>query len=214
MTKISNQADIFYVSYPVKSHFFHARNREVKDRLLFIAADITPRKNPLLILKTVATLKRDFPQVSLHIAGYFSSEEFHNSLKQFIRENQIEQNVWFMGRLTVDGLVKAFEECSIFVLPSEWENLPAVVAQAMASGKPVIATRVGGVSEMIQDGITGLLVNPGDGDALTRGIEKLLRDGELRSTMGRTAREETFKRFSEEVVARKTLEVYRTVLNQ
>jgi mannosyltransferase len=67
---------------------------------------------------------------------------------------------------------------------------------------------------MIQDGVTGLLVTPGDGDALTRGIEKLLRDGELRNTMGRTAREEAFKRFSAEAVARKTLEVYQIVLNQ
>jgi len=214
MTKISKQANVFYVAYPVKSHFFHARNREIKDRLLFVAADITPRKNPLLILKTVAALKRNFPQISLHIAGYFSNAEFHNALKQFIRENQIEENIRFMGRLTVDGLVKAFEECSVFVLTSEWENLPAVVAQAMASGKPVIATRLGGVPEMMQDGITGLLITPGDGDALTRGIEKLLRDGELRSTMGRTAREETFKKFSEEAVARKTLEAYQTVLNQ
>lgn len=214
ITKISNQVNIFYVAYPVASHFFHARNREVKDRLLFAAADITPRKNPLLALETVASLKRDFPQISLHIAGYFSNETFHDSLKEFISQNQIEQNVQFIGRLAADGLLKAFEESSVFVLTSEWENLPAVVAQAMASGKPVIATRVGGVPEMIKDGISGLLINPGDGEALKSGIEILLRDSELRNRIGRTAREEVFKSFSEEAVARKTLEAYQTVLNQ
>jgi len=214
MAKISNQARCFFVPYPIKSDFFHPRERAVEGRLLFVAGDITPRKNPLLILRSVAALKKDFPQISLHLVGYFSDEGFFNSLKEFIRQNQIEQNVQFMGHLTVDKLVKAFGECSVFILTSEWENLPAVVAQAMAAGRPVIATRIGGVSEMIQDGVTGFLISPGDVDALTKGLTILLRNSELRSKMGRAAREEALKRFSGEVVARKTLEAYRTILNQ
>jgi glycosyltransferase involved in cell wall biosynthesis len=214
MVKISPQTKLFFIPVPIKSDFFHLKNRELRDRLLFVAADITPRKNPMLLLKALAALRRDFPSISVHLVGYFSNNDFFNSLQRFIRENGIEKNVQFMGPLPVKRVVEEYEECSVYVLTSEWENLPAVVGQAMAPGKAIIATRVGGVEEMIQDGTTGLSIAPGDLNALIHGIEILLKDDALRQRMGKAAREEALKKFSGEVVARKTLEAYRTILNQ
>lgn len=212
MVKISPQTNLFFIPVPIKSDFFHLKDREVRGRLLFVAADITPRKNPMLLLKALAALRRDFPDISVHLVGYFSNNEFFHSLQRFIRENGIEKNVQFMGPLPVKRVVEEYEECSVYVLTSEWENLPAVVGQAMAAGKAITATRVGGVPEMIQDGVSGLLVAPEDADALTRGLEILLRDGKLRYKMGKTAREDALRRFKGEVVARNTYEVYQTVL--
>jgi len=210
--KIPGKARVFIIPNAVRSDFFMLQNREVKGRLLFVAADVTPRKNPLLLLKAIAVLKGHFPHISLHLVGYFSNNAFHNSIKEFIRQNQMEQHVHFTGPLNDDQLMKEYEECSILALTSEWENLPVVIKQAMASGKVVIATSVGGVQEMIQDGTTGISIAPGDLDALINGLELLLRNDELRGKMGIAAKEEASKRFSEETVARKTLEAYQTVL--
>ena len=212
--KIPVKARVFIVPNSVRSDFFMLENRAVNGRLLFVAADVTPRKNPLLLLKAIADLKESLPHISLRLVGYFSNDAFHNSIKEFIRQNQMEQHIHFTGPLNDDQLMKEYEECSVLVLTSEWENLPVVIKQAMAAGKPVIATRTGGVQEMIQDGTTGLSIPPGDLNALIRGIEILLKDDESRQRMGRAAREEALKKFSGEVVARKTLEAYRTILNQ
>ena len=110
--------------------------------------------------------------------------------------------------------MEEYEECSVFVLTSEWENLPSVIGQAMAAGKATIATRVGGVSEMVQDGITGFVVQPGDLDALTKRIKMLLLDEKLRDRLGKVAKEEALKKYRGDVVARRTYEVYQTVLRE
>jgi glycosyltransferase involved in cell wall biosynthesis len=210
--KLSPQARYFFIPNPVRSNFFALKNREVKDRLLFVAADISPLKNPLLLLKALPALRKRFHEISLHMVGDFNNSDFFDLLKEFISQNQIEQNVRFTGLLTEDEVVREYEECSVFVLTSDQENLPMVVQQAMAAGKPVIATRVGGVAELIRDGATGLLVEPGDLEAVTKGIAMLLCDESYRDRLGRAAKEEALRKFTGEVVARSTYEVYRSVL--
>jgi len=212
--KIPAKVRSFIIPNAVRSEFFRLENREVKGRLLFVAADITPRKNPLLLLKALAALKENLPYLTLHLVGYFSNEAFRHSTKEFIRQNQMEGQIRFTGPLNDEQLMKEYEECSLLILTSEWENLPVVIKQAMAAGKVVLATRVGGVEEMIQDGTTGILIAPGDLDALIKGIRILSEDDTLRQKMGRAAQEEAFKKFSGEVVARKTCEAYHTILNQ
>lgn len=210
--KLSPQARYFFIPNPVRSNFFALKNREVKDRLLFVAADISPLKNPLLLLKALPALRKRFHEISLHMVGDFNNSDFFDLLKEFISQNQIEQNVRFTGLLTEDEVVREYEECSVFVLTSDQENLPMVVQQAMAAGKAVIATRVGGVPELIRDGATGLLVEPGDLEAVTKGIALLLRDDRIREGVGRAAKEEALRRFTGEAVAKSTYEAYQEVL--
>jgi glycogen synthase len=81
------------------------------------------------------------------------------------------------------------------------------VLEAMAHGRPVVATRVGGIPDLVEDGVTGLLVEPGDRDALRAALERLLADPELRRRMGREARRRV-RRCSWDAVAARTLEAY------
>jgi len=212
--KVSPKAKTFIIPNAVRSDFFNLRNREVRGQLLFVAANITPIKNPLFLLKAIAALKESFPYMCLRVVGYCSNHMFTNTIKEFIQKNQIENYIQFTGPLNDNQLMEEYEECCFLVLTSERENLPVVIQQAMAAGKPVIATRVGSIQEMILDGITGITITPGDLDTLVKGIGILLKDDTLRQRMGRAAREEALKKFSGEVVARKTLEVYHTILNQ
>ena len=188
------------------------KDREVKDRLLFVAGDISPLKNPLLLLKAVAALRKNHPEISLHMVGDIKDGGFFTALQEFICQNQMEDHVQFVGPLEEDEVVREYEECSLFVLTSDQENLPMVIQQAMAGGKAVVATRVGGIPELIRDGVTGLLLEPGDLEGITRGIEMLISNEELRGRLSRAGKEEALRRFIGEVVARNTYEVYRSVL--
>ncbi|MGC9398865.1 MAG: glycosyltransferase [Anaerolineae bacterium] len=102
----------------------------------------------------------------------------------------------------------------VFVLPSLWEGLPLALLEAMAAGLPVVATRVGGVPEVVVDGVTGLLVPPRDPHALADAILRLLRDPALRRRMGEAGRARVAAHFSVEQMVRKIEALYEQLLAQ
>jgi glycosyltransferase involved in cell wall biosynthesis len=93
-------------------------------------------------------------------------------------------DISLIGYQSQDAVAKAFADADALVLPSFAEGVPVVLMEAMAAGLPVIATRVGGVGELVQDGVSGLLVAPGDVDALHDAIMALARDSTRRKAMG------------------------------
>lgn len=97
----------------------------------------------------------------------------------------------------VPDAVPHLRDAQLFVIPSIWQDaLPLSVLEPMSLGKPVVATRVGGIPEMVADGTTGLLVEPGDEIELARAIRRLLRNPDLARRFGRAARERVASKFS------------------
>lgn len=111
-----------------------------------------------------------------------------------------------------EDIPAVFKAMDVFVLPSLTEGLPYVILEAMASGLPVVATRVGGISEVISDGKTGVLVSPGSEEALVEGLIRLLEDENLRRNLGEAAREHVKHNFREEIMIREVLNVYDKLL--
>jgi glycosyltransferase involved in cell wall biosynthesis len=109
-------------------------------------------------------------------------------------------------------LAEALAAIDVFVLPSLMEGHPLAVLEAMAAAKPIVATAVGGLAEAIDDGRSGLLVPPGDADALAEAVVSLLRDPEKAARLGREARRSLEDRFSLEKSVRANEEVYRSAL--
>jgi 2-deoxystreptamine N-acetyl-D-glucosaminyltransferase/2-deoxystreptamine glucosyltransferase len=95
--------------------------------------------------------------------------------------------VRFLGAGTREDVVRLFRAVDAALLTSAWENLPHTVLEALAVGTPVIATAVGGVPEVVRDGENGLLVAPGDVEALAAAIERLLGDDSLRAALAAAA---------------------------
>ncbi len=104
--------------------------------------------------------------------------------------------------------------CDAFVLPSLYEGLPVSVLEAMAAGRPVIATRIGGTDEAVKDGVTGLLVPPADPAALAQAIHRLLTDLGLARRLGAAARAWVRRQFSDDVMAAGVEQVYREALGE
>lgn len=126
----------------------------------------------------------------------------------------VEAQAARLGRVTCLGfrsqseVAAALAEHDAFVLPSFAEGVPVVLMEAMASSRPVIATRVGGVAELVQDGQSGLLVAPGDADGLAQAIMRLADDPALRADMGTAGRARVAAEFNVQTEARRILALF------
>ena len=123
----------------------------------------------------------------------------------------IGRNVRFLEQVTDEQLPSLYALCDIFVLPSRMEGWGLAIMEAMAMMKPVVATRVGGIPELVQHGRTGYLVDAGDVLGLSEAIAGLVEDPSLREKMGREGRE-SVNEYTWERAARKTLELYEKAL--
>jgi len=146
---------------------------------------LEPQKNPLGLIEAFARV----PVGRLVMAGEGSLAE---AARRRAERLGVAGRVRFLGvRADVAELLSA---CDIFALASDWEGSPLAVMEAMAAGLPVVATAVGGVPELVEDGVTGILAPRGDLQALGSALETLAGNPRLRREMGDAARERA-KRF-------------------
>lgn len=111
------------------------------------------------------------------------------ALRQRARDRGVADRVHFLGKVDRPQAVALFKGCSFFVLPSRMEPFGIVNLEAMAAGKAVVASRVGGVPEVVIDGETGVLVPPGNVGALAAGLRRMAADGPLRERLGSAGRQ-------------------------
>ena len=131
---------------------------------------------------------------------------YRELLEREARKLGVDDRVTFTGhRSDARALLAGLD---VFVLPSRIEGMPIVVLEAMAAGKPVVATAVGGTPELVVDGETGILVPPRDPEALAEALGALLDDPERSRRLGEAGRARVLERFSEEAMTRRILEVY------
>lgn len=124
----------------------------------------------------------------------------------------LQRFVEYIPRLTTDELVSLYNSTQIVVSPSLYEGFGLPAAEAMACGAAVIATTAGAFPEFIEDGRTGILVRPGDADALAGAIKSLLNDPERCARMGAAASEHIRANFTWQRTARMTVELYEEVI--
>lgn len=118
----------------------------------------------------------------------------------------------FLGHVTGEPLRKVLQEAAVVVVPSEWyENCPMTVLEAMAYGKPVIASRIGGIPELVVNGETGLLFEPGDTNMLRDHMVLLMENESMRQELGMAGRRRVERRFSLDKHNRDLMAIYNTL---
>jgi glycosyltransferase involved in cell wall biosynthesis len=128
---------------------------------------------------------------------------------------QIPDNVRILDRWPHDALLEAWRRCSVGVLPSIGpETFGIVLLEAMAYGRPVVASRIGGMTDVVADGETGFLVTPGDADGLRQAIQRLIDEPGLKQRMGNAARLRLANLFSASSVVPRFEAMYRQVLGE
>ncbi len=161
------------------------------DRVIGVVGRLHPQKGHIYLIRAAEKIVANFPDVKFVFAG---DGDLRAELEKLVLTKNLGGNFLFLGyRSDIPDVIKAFD---IFALPSLYEGLPNVVLEAMASGKPVVATAVDGTVEAVVDGVTGYLVPVKDTEALSKAIIKLLEDRKLMEQMGKRARERVEKNFS------------------
>jgi len=118
-----------------------------------------------------------------------------------------------LGSLTDDRMIAAvYSMADVFVIPSLQDNLPNAVLEAMACGCAVVGFRIGGIPDMVRDGVNGLLVPPGDVSTLASAIQSLLADDGRRAAMGRAGREIAEREYSRRLQGERYIELYRSLI--
>lgn len=130
-------------------------------------------------------------------------------LERRTRELGIESSVVFAGYRNQDEVQQHLADCDVFVLPSFAEGVPVSLMEAMAVGRPVVATNVGGVTELVRDGDNGVVVAPGDADVLRAALGSLAADPVLRERLGAAGRETVRADFDSETEARRLVTLFR-----
>lgn len=167
--------------------------------LVGMVARLAPEKAPADFLEVAKAVG---PTATFVLVG-------DGPLREELQE-QAGSNVVFAGFR--DDMPAVYASLDILVQPSYREGMPMTILEAMASGVPVVATRVGAAADVIEDGHTGVLVDAGDVEAMTRAVTDLLADGPGRAAMGSAARQAVDEQFTVEVMAGRYAEQYRRVL--
>jgi glycosyltransferase involved in cell wall biosynthesis len=182
-----------------------------KSALIAHVGNIRPGKGHDNLIEAVADLasrRSDFLVVSIGVEKHDGDLD---RVRTKAEQANLTDRIRFLGRRQ-DAL--SFVAASdVFVNPSEVEGLPVAVLEAMALGRPVVATAAGGVPTIVRDGETGLLVETSDPLALAKGIERLLDDRPLAARLGEAARDLVDSEYSLQPMIRATEDVYRRVLD-
>lgn len=151
-----------------------------------------------VLLDALSHLVEDFPGLRVTLIGDGPERA---DLETRAQEMGLGKMVTFAGYMSQDAVAEALAGADALVLPSFAEGVPVTLMEAMASGLPVLATRVGGISELVEDGVSGYLVPPGNVEALTRRMRDLLDDVSLREQLGIAGRAKVATEFNQQTEA-------------
>ncbi|KPL24332.1 MAG: hypothetical protein AMJ75_03920 [Phycisphaerae bacterium SM1_79] len=180
---------------------------------IFCCSRITPLKNILGMIRAFALIVEQLPHSHLRIAGT-PDAAYLKACEQQAASGNIRDKVHFLGSISINDVQAELSKANCLAIPSFQENAPLTIGEAMAIGVPVVGANVGGIPGMVEDGKTGLLVDPYDTRSIYEGVSKILSDEVLARSMGRYAKEIAKKRFAASVICEKTLQAYRDVLKE
>lgn len=181
--------------------------QKCRDRDILFLGRVNKKKGIDDLLVAIKSVSNLIPDITATIAG-------DGDIKSYLEMaslNGIENRVIFLGwvdRKACDNLLLTHK---VFVLPSYYEGMPMSILEAMSAGIPVISTNVGGVPEVIDSGVSGILINPGDVNALSEAILLLMKNKLLWDSVAINARSDYDELLSEDIMVRRFISLYRSI---
>lgn len=159
------------------------------------------------MIQAVALVRQRLPDVRLDIAGRLPAGPYGEKVRQTIADLDMSGCVTFVGLVNQPELAELYASHAMLALSSRQETSPCVIAEAMAARRPVVATDVGGVREMIEEGETGFVVPAGDARALADRIASVLADPQQASSLGERGRALAEVSYRRNVIGRQYVEL-------
>jgi len=201
------------VANPVSRRCFDLSSHDDGYTILTVAT-MQQRKGQLHLVEALARVRRDVPGARLVCLGKVLEPDYDAAVRRRIAELGLRDAVDLVGFVSDRELDQALRTCAVFTLASLEESSPVSIAEAMTLGKPVVATRVGGVPDLVTEGETGYLVDHGDVARTAEALVQLLTDPDLRGRLGARAAARARLDFHPEAVARRTLAVYQQIVEE
>ena len=177
--------------------------------VLCVVGRLSKEKGHEVLLRALPSVLRQVPFARLQVCGEGPKKE---ALQRQAEALGISEQVALLG--FVEDVRPVLAAAEVFAMPSLSEGLGVAVLEAMAMGKPVVATDAGGLPEAVVDGETGLIVPPGDAGALTEAILSLLQNPDKARHMGAAGRERALRQFDRSVIVERMLALYNEVLSE
>lgn len=179
LSEITNPARLRVVNNPIDcnvlSHCNVNKGYNPEHKILLLGR-LGRHKGHYDVLKALPIVLKNHPDVFVLFAGTDDEFGVTNDLRHLAKENNIDKNIRFLGPVTGNAKIKLLHSCSIMILPSYGENMPLSVMEGMAAKLPIIATSVGALPELLEDGKLGILIDVGDYEALADGIIQLITE--------------------------------------
>jgi glycosyltransferase involved in cell wall biosynthesis len=184
-----------------------SRLRRLQTRAPAILAlgDLRQRKGTYDLVRAFARIAASYPRLELVCAGNGETQAVRDLAEQL----DVGARVSCPGYLRGEQKAAELAGATIFVLPSYAEGMPMALLEAMSWGLPVIASRVGGIPQLVEHEVTGLLIEPGDIDGLAAACQRLLDSPALQERLGRAARARVEERFSVDAALEQLSRIYR-----
>jgi len=178
-------------------------------RIIIIVASLFAHKGHKFLLSAISTLVGQYPDLQLWIVGQGPLE---NDLKEQTQALKIGDHITFWGERT--DVFDLLKQSQIFILPSLREGMPISLLEAMSMGKAIVASDVGGVSELIEDGVSGFLIPAKNSDAMAEKISLLLGSEKIQKEMGQEARRRFEEKFTSKRMVDKFENLYRKLFKE
>lgn len=197
---------------------------------IFLSQGDYPLKGFHYMLEAMPLILEKFPETHLYVAGnsiigntptdkkkyptpvWISSYGMY--LKSLIRKYHLQNHVTMLGKLSAEQMKEQYLKSTVFVCPSIVENSPNSLCEAMLLGVPVVAAKVGGIGDLVSDGVEGILFPGGKVDELAEGVETVFYDPELAGLLGENARRHARIRHNPDTNFRRLLEIYRSICGE
>ena len=178
--------------------------------VILCVANIDERKNQNAFIRALDPLAKKM-SFEVRFFGGCGGSDYGREFRELIASRP-----WchYGGRLGREELRSQFEQADMLALPTHEDNCPMVVLEAMASGVPIMASKVGGIPDLIDGVRAGLFCYPCDPESFRVGVKRVLEDSEHAQRMASAAHDDAMRRFHPKVIARKHLETYREILNR
>ena len=214
MQVITNGLDLEWFDATSARVDVHAKYGMPRRPLTIVFTGRMERRKGIHLMPEIAASILERFDVTLVLAGADLFGYVADTLLPALADRPLKGSIHWLGALPLPDLRAVVNAADIFLLPSIWENCPYSCLEAMAAGKAIVCANQGGMPELIEHGVNGLLAANEDAQAFVAQLERFIADTELRQRLGQAARERMVAAHAHTHVARQSMDVYRSILSR
>ena len=209
---INSNAKVYYMPENIGTIYFTKTWQPDNKHTLVFVGSVIKRKGVEILIAAIKKVRLKIPNIKVKLIGGYS-KKYQKYLINIIDKLQLSKNIEFLGRRDSEEIAEILSKSTAFVLPTLIDNSPNSLAEAMAVGMPCVASNVGGIPSIIDDGKNGVLFTSENSDILAYKIINTLSNKELMNKISKEAKKTAYEKNYNDNVVKQTIKVYKEIIN-